>query len=100
MLDKDEVLAQKCIETGEKAERYEGISQHTMAHEAGLVIVYKNGSKTRDLVETLELELNDTKVVGYEDCKGTIELHLKVGEQKMFHIVPTVYNAEGFQSVE
>ena len=67
-----------------------------MAHESGLVIVYKNQSDSRELVETLELELNDTKVDGYESGQGTIELHLKAGEQKMLHVIPTAIDSNGW----
>ena len=58
------VLIDKCLSDGDKIAKNEEIYHTQMSHDAGVVIVFKNESKSNTLVEEMTFEMTNLKVYG------------------------------------
>jgi len=81
-------LVKECIESGEVAERADGIIQHTLGHSAGVMFVYTNSTTDKELDETLGLNLEGLRIDGQEN-QSEVKVSCKPGQEFVISLVTT-----------
>lgn len=83
-----DALIQKAIDEGKSQEREEGITYHSLQHSAGIMIVYKNVTTSKTLVETLKFNMKGLVVKGDEEA-DEVEVRCGPGETKHVELCVT-----------
>ena len=53
----DDILVDECIAAGNAAKRADDITQYSMSHGKGYILVYKNDSQDKILFETINFDI-------------------------------------------
>lgn len=68
----DEALYKQCLAEGQRQERGAGITLHVLQHQAGVLMVYKNGSDDKVLNETVTFTLEGLTIEGNKPDENVV----------------------------